>query len=138
MDLQDHRMACLRMAFELQGKHEHILKAANDFHAFVTTGELPAPAPMVLVASPQEAIAAETAEDAIAHCGTALEMPESGDLADAELPAVEATPAEAPAVEAAAEDAVATPDETPPTAHADGAVADETLPTAHDEGAVIG
>lgn len=88
MDLTDHRMACLRMAFELQGKHDHVLASANDLMAFVTgaaaaTAE-PAAAMTEAAADPtDESPPRHVAEEAIAACGTALEMPAGGDLADA-------------------------------------------------------
>jgi hypothetical protein len=100
MDLEELRLNCLRMAHELGGKSEAVISAANDLLSFVMSGQTAgthAPEPAATEVAPSEvsAPAAEPAvADRIAACGTALEMPESGDLAEAE-PVVE--------VEAAAE-----------------------------------
>ena len=96
MDQEELRLNCLRMAYELGGKTDAIISAANDLMSFVTKGptadsHASAPEATVAEGAPSEvsASAAEpAATDRIAACGTALEMPESGDLAHAE-PAVE-------------------------------------------------
>ena len=105
MDLQDQRMQCLKMAFELGGDTERVLAAAQrmlDFVAgtaqpAVTAAEPASPEPTaepasVMEARPEapaeavaeavdaEAVAAEVVADPIAACGTALVMPESGSL----------------------------------------------------------
>jgi hypothetical protein len=97
MDLEELRLNCLRMAYELGGKSEAIISAANDLVSFVTKG--PSADTRASVPEPAGAsceVSAPTAEpavtDRIAACGTALEMPQSGDLAHAE-PAVEVTAA---------------------------------------------
>ena len=38
MDLQEHRMQCLRMAFELGGKPDAVIAAAQKMVDFVTDG----------------------------------------------------------------------------------------------------
>jgi len=97
MDLQQQRMECLKMAFELRGNTDPIVSAAQQLLEFVTgTQESPASeAPAVLATSPQapteEQVAVTPPEttveapsaEAIAACGTALVLPESGELADA-------------------------------------------------------
>ena len=96
MDLEELRLNCLRMAYELGGKPEAIISAANDLMSFVTKGPTAearesAPELAATEEAPSEVStpAAEPAvTDRIAACGTALEMPESGDLAHAE-PSVE-------------------------------------------------
>ena len=149
MDLQDQRMQCLKMAFELGGDTERVLTAAQRMLDFVAGAAQPA-VPVAEPASPEpaaepasvmeekpEAPAAAVAEtvaaepllrrplsrrrwrhvvaDPIAACGTALVMPESGNLADAlpspetveavadPAPAAESTVETAPAAEAAGE-----------------------------------
>ena len=135
MDLEELRLNCLRMAFELGGKSEAVISAAIDLLSFVTKGPTAdtlasALEPATTVGEPCE-ISAPADEpavaDRIAACGTALEMPVSGDLAQAE-PAVEvnaATEAE-PAPQAEATEAV------PSEATAEGAAAISTS-TAVDE-----
>jgi hypothetical protein len=96
MDQEELRLNCLRMAYELGGKTDAIISAANDLMSFVTKGpaadsHAPAPEAAVTEGAPSEVSASATepaATDRIAACGTALEMPKSGDLARAE-PAVE-------------------------------------------------
>ena len=97
MDLQQQRMECLKMAFELRGNTDPIVSAAQQLLEFVTgTQESPASeAPAELATSPQapteEQVAVTPPEttveapsaEAIAACGTALVLPESGELADA-------------------------------------------------------
>lgn len=141
MDLEELRLSCLRMAYELGGKTEAIISAANELMSFVTEGPTPAspasaPEPAITEEAPCKvsALAAEPAvADRIAACGTAMEMPESGDLAQAE-PAVEvmaaaepepaaAVEAEAVPSEAAAEDAATITEPTPEVAAAGAASA---------------
>jgi ribonuclease E len=126
MDLEELRLNCLRMAHELGGKSEAVISAANDLLSFVMNGPAAgthalAPEPATTKEAPSEVSepAAEPAvTDRIAACGTALEMPEGGDLAQAEPvveveAAAEAEPAapvevtEAATSEAAAEEAEA-------------------------------
>ena len=114
MDPQDTRMQCLRMAAELDGNVDAVIAAAQRMFDFVKGAE-PAerayalaanssPEP-IAVAEPQAEVAtaqagaiaeAATSEplvtDPIAACGTALVMPESGNLAEA-LPSPEAVTA---------------------------------------------
>ena len=117
MDLQQQRMECLKMAFELGGKTDPIVSAAQQLFEFVagkqaqpTTeapGE-PATTPTTSAENPVANTAPETAveapsAEAIAACGTALVLPESGELADAKP----STEAEQPTVPATTETAVA-------------------------------
>jgi len=83
MDLEELRLNCLRMAFELGGKSEAVISAANDLLSFVTKGPTAdtlasALEPATTVGEPCE-ISAPADEpavaDRIAACGTALEMP---------------------------------------------------------------
>jgi hypothetical protein len=98
MESQEHRMQCLRMAFELGGKPENVLSAAEQLLMFVTgkpqaaPAEATAPAIEAAAAEPAEAPPAPPVEEAavaavvadpIAACGTAMQMTDSGDLADA-------------------------------------------------------
>jgi hypothetical protein len=109
---QDQRMECLRMAFELGGKTEPIVSAAQQLLDFVhaksqQTAELSAePAPVEAPAAEQPSVSAETPEpsvaDAIAACGTALVMPDGGDLIDA-VPSVEIVEASPPPTEPASQ-----------------------------------
>ena len=111
---QDHRMECLRMAFELGGKTEPIVSAARQLLDFLHARE-----EQLAEANPEptltETPAVETtvtleatpplAAEAIAACGTAMLIPEGGELADAvpNIEASEALPPEAvPQQEAAA------------------------------------
>ena len=124
MDQEELRLNCLRMAYELGGKTDAIISAANDLMSFVTKGPTAdargsAQEAALTEGAPSEvsvSAAEPAATDRIAACGTALEMPESGDLAHAEpavevMAAVEAEPVapaevtEAPS-EAPAEEAV--------------------------------
>jgi hypothetical protein len=107
MDLHDQRMQCLKMAFELGGKPEAILTAAQQLLDFVTA---PPPPDVAIAASLQidEATVSdseaptEAVPDPIAACGTALVMPEGGELADASVIAGEPeTAANETAVESA-------------------------------------
>jgi hypothetical protein len=136
MDLEELRLNCLRMAFELGGKSEAVISAANDLLSFVTKG--PTADTLASALEPATTEGGEPCEisatadepavaDRIAACGTALEMPVSGDLAQAE-PAVEvnaATEAE-PAPQAEATEAVpseATAEEAATSAAVDEATA---------------
>jgi hypothetical protein len=115
MDLEELRLNCLRMAHELGGKPEAIISAANDLMNFVTKGpsaDARASAPEPAVApSEVSAPGAELAvTDRVAACGTALEMPESGNLAHAE-PAVEVKAAAEAELAAQAEVTEAVPSE---------------------------
>src|SRR4029079_17376387 len=95
MDQEELRLNCLRMAYELGGKTDAIIAAANDLMSFVTKGptadsHASAPEAAVTEGVPSEVSTSAVdpaATDRIAACGTALEMPESGDLAHAD-PAV--------------------------------------------------
>jgi hypothetical protein len=125
MDQEELRLNCLRMAYELGGKTDAIIAAANELMSFVTKGptadsHASAPEAAATQEVPSEVTASAVepaATDRIAACGTALEMPKSGDLAQAEpaaevMAAAEAgpvapaevteAPPEAPAEEAAA------------------------------------
>lgn len=88
MDLHDQRMQCLKMAFELGGKPEAILTAAQQLLDFVTAPSQPdvaaAASPQIEQAPVSEPEApTDAVPDPIAACGTALVMPEGGELADA-------------------------------------------------------
>jgi len=101
---QDHRMECLRMAFELGGKTEPIVSAARQLLDFLhgreeqlaeanpepTLTETPA---AEATCTPEEE--APPAAEAIAACGTAMLIPEGGELADA-VPNIEASEASPP------------------------------------------
>jgi len=133
MDLEELRLNCLRMAYELGGKPEAIISAANDLLSFVTKGPTTsaresAPEAAGTEGAPSEvsAPAAEPAvTDRIAACGTALEMPDSGDLAHAE-PSVEAKTA----TEA---EPAATPEVTEPSEVAAEEAATDAVPTVEAE-----
>jgi hypothetical protein len=115
MDLQEQRLNFLRMAYELGGKTEPIIAAANAMMNFVLTGASEAPAPALdgglathpeaeTPAEPHQSVEVEPvpAVDPIAACGTALVMPEGGDLAAAEPAPAEPVAEEAsPPAEAA-------------------------------------
>ncbi len=112
MDLHEQRLQCLKMAFELGGKPEPVLSAAQQLLDFLN----PKPqseagdAPIAHASSVSEPVP-EPVPDPIAACGTALVMPEGGELADAvptsadastvvaepDASAIEAPVAEAPA-----------------------------------------
>jgi len=105
MDLQQQRMECLKMAFELSGKTDPIVSAAQQLFEFVAGKQVqptteapgePATTPTTSAEDPVANTAPETAveapsAEAIAACGTALVLPESGELADAK-PSTEAEP----------------------------------------------
>lgn len=84
MDLHEQRMQCLKMAFDLGGKPEAVLSAAQQLLEFVS-----GPTPMVASAVTADEtlndarVSTETVPDPIAACGTALVMQEGGELADA-------------------------------------------------------
>lgn len=93
MQIQDHRMQCLRMAFDLGGNPDAVLAAAERLLQFATG---PQPATVAIADNPTalpanaDASAAATlvdtqpiVADPIAACGTAMLMTQSGDLADA-------------------------------------------------------
>ena len=109
MDQQDQRMECLRMAIELGGKTEPIVSAAQQLLDFVSGTQHPVIAASTELASveaaeprPGPADAPEAvATDAIAACGTALVMPNGGELADA-VPSAETVEAPVPCLEASA------------------------------------
>jgi hypothetical protein len=101
MDLHEQRMQCLKMAFDLGGKPEAVLSAAQQLLDFLSppapTVEAKAEAAEPIAEAPA---AAETVPDPIAACGTVLVMQEGGELADA-VATVDPSP-----VAAAAEEAV--------------------------------
>jgi hypothetical protein len=89
MDTPETRMHCLKMAMELGGKHEAVLSSAEQFLSFIV-GPKPAVAMPerasdvpVKAAADEGASVEATPVDAIASCGTAMTMPEGGDLAEA-------------------------------------------------------
>jgi hypothetical protein len=117
MDLQQQRMECLKMAFELGGKTDPIVGAAQQLLDFVAgkqaqpTTEQAAETTVTAVPSVEDHAASTAPEnvvetpsaDAIAACGTVLVLPESGELADA----IPSTETEQPTAPAATETAVA-------------------------------
>jgi hypothetical protein len=84
MDLHEQRMQCLKMAFDLGGKPETVLSAAQLLLDFVS-GPVPTVEAKVDAEEPvtDALVAAETMTDPIAACGTVLVMQEGGELADA-------------------------------------------------------
>ncbi|MFM9978876.1 MAG: hypothetical protein ACKVOP_12645, partial [Sphingomonadaceae bacterium] len=150
MDLQDQRMQCLKMAFDLHGNPDTVLAAAQRMLDFVTgsssqtsatedttapiASEFVAPAAVAAVVvadamiddAPAAALVAAEASvaDPIAACGTALVMPEGGNLEDAVTADVAAVEAVAEATEAAAMDAsvAEAPSAEPEAIAADGMV----------------
>ena len=84
MDLHEQRMQCLKMAFDLGGKPEAVLSAAQQLLDFVS-GPLPTIEETAVADEPvtDAPVAAEPVPDPIAACGTALVMQEGGELADA-------------------------------------------------------
>jgi hypothetical protein len=111
---QDHRMECLRMAFELGGKTEPIVSAARQLLDFLHGREEqlaeanPEPTlaeTLAVEATVTPETAPPVASETIAACGTAMLIPEGGELADA-VPNVEASqgspPEAVPQQEAAA------------------------------------
>jgi hypothetical protein len=101
MDLHEQRMQCLKMAFDLGGKPEAVLSAAQQLLDFLSppapTMEAKADAEEPTTEAPA---AAETVPDPIAACGTVLVMQEGGELADA-VATVDPAPVAAEAEEAA-------------------------------------
>ncbi len=94
MDLTDQRLACLRMAMELNCNTEPLLKAANELMSFIATGTAQAPAEVLTKQDTETA--ADPAIDTIAACGTALQMPDVGGL-EAAQPANQTATTESPA-----------------------------------------
>lgn len=84
MDLHEQRMQCLKMAFDLGGKPEAVLSAAQQLLDFVT-GPVPTVEAKNDAHEPvtEAPVAEETVPDPIAACGTVLVMQEGGELADA-------------------------------------------------------
>src|SRR5436853_18469 len=96
MDLQEQRLSFLRMAYELGGKTDGIIAAANAMMSFVLTGTTGTAEP-----------AAAPAEAAPGTRETATDEAPAAEAVDADP----APAAEAPAAtEAAAEEAVAAPE----------------------------
>jgi hypothetical protein len=101
MDLQQQRMECLKMAFELRGNTDPIVSAAQQLFEFVTGTQASqatevaaepatsaeAPTEEQVAVTPSETPVEAPSAEAIAACGTALVLPESGELADAVPPA---------------------------------------------------
>ena len=125
MDLAQQRMECLKMAFELGGKTDTIVGAAQQLLDFVAgkqarsaTEEVAEPAPTsVPLAEEQvgstapENVAEIPIPDVIAACGTVLVLPESGELADA-IPSAQAEQPTAPAATEMAETPIEASSET--------------------------
>jgi hypothetical protein len=107
MDLHEQRMQCLKMAFDLGGKPEAVLSAAQQLLDFIS-GPLPTVQAQANVEEPvtEALVAEETVPDPIAACGTVLVMQEGGELADAvatgEPPTAAAATEEAAVAEIAA------------------------------------
>ena len=94
MDLQQQRMECLKMAFELGGKTDPIVGAAQQLLDFVAgkqaqpiVEEVAKPTPTLVPLAEEQAastapenVAETPSPDVIAACGTVLVLPESGDL----------------------------------------------------------
>ena len=88
MDLHDQRLQCLKMAFELGGKPDAVLTAAQKLLDFVTGPNQPdvaAAAGLLIEQAPgtEPEAPIDAVPDPIAACGTALLLPEGGELADA-------------------------------------------------------
>jgi hypothetical protein len=118
MEQHDQRMECLRMAFELGGKAEPVVLAAQQLLDFVAGRPAVAESraePAQSAAEQQEP--AKPIDDAIAACGTALVMPEGGGLEDA-VQSVEPEPAVTDGHSAENVLASATPEATAPEAAA--------------------
>ena len=127
MDLQQQRMECLKMAFELGGKTDPIVGAAQQLLDFVAgkqaqpTTEQAAETTVTAVplvveqatSTAPENVAETPSADAIAACGTVLVLPESGELADA-IPSAEAEQPTAPAATETAETPIEASSETGP------------------------
>ncbi len=83
MDLHEQRMQCLRKAFELGGKPEAVLSAAQQLFDFITGPPASSSADTEEAALSTPSTAVDIVPDAIASCGTALLMQEGGDLVNA-------------------------------------------------------
>src|SRR5512138_3072576 len=88
MNLQEQRIACLRMAMELGCTADSIVHVARELNAFIDDGTAPAPAEVAAEAPVDDAAEIERTADAIAACGTVLDEPlvveEPADDAEAE------------------------------------------------------
>ena len=73
MDLQDQRIACLRMAIEMGCKPDSVVATATDLMNFITSA---APTVPITVTTPEVSDA-----ERIAACGTEVPMTETADLA---------------------------------------------------------
>jgi hypothetical protein len=84
MDLHEQRMQCLKMAFDLGGKPEAVLSAAQQLLDFVS-GPVPTVEAKADAEQPvtEALVAEEIVPDPIAACGTVLVMQEGGGLAEA-------------------------------------------------------
>jgi hypothetical protein len=104
MDLHDQRMQCLKMAFELGGKPDAVLTAAQQLLDFVTGPNQPdvADAAGLLIDQAPGTAPIDAVPDPIAACGTALLLPEGGELADA-MPTADVSVIAAESVAAALE-----------------------------------
>jgi hypothetical protein len=83
MELHEQRLQCLKMAFELGGKPDAVLSAAQQLLEFVTGPSGPSTIEPLDERTKTTKSSDDVAPDTIAACGTALVMQESGDLADA-------------------------------------------------------
>jgi hypothetical protein len=102
MDLQDQRIACLRMAIEMGCKPDSVVATATDLMNFITSA---APTVPTTVTTPEVSEA-----ERIAACGTEVPMTETADLALA--PVVAAASAEAISAQAPLEVTPATDEAT--------------------------
>ena len=106
MDAQDTRMQCLKMAMELGGKPDAVLSAAEQILNFVTGAKPATNDPAIekhVIEDFVVAVPEATIVDTIAACGTALEIPDGGNLTDAVLPVDAVTSEIAAAADAPAE-----------------------------------
>lgn len=129
MNLQEQRALCLRMAFEMGAKPNALITAAEELMSYIERGVEPPAQQAIPVAEalPSPTPTSEVA-DPIAACGTALVLPESGDLAEAVVAAetvVIAAESEAPVSEA-------TPEPALPEAGAEDVAAAEVAETQPD------
>lgn len=83
MELHEQRLQCLKMAFELGGKPDAVLSAAQQLFEFVTGSRGTSTIEMLEEQTNSTEKSDDVPPDTIAACGTALVMQESGDLADA-------------------------------------------------------
>ena len=117
MDLQDQRIACLRMAIEMGCKTDSVVSTAAELMNFITGGVAPT---VPAIASATEEANAER----IAACGTEVPMTETADLALAvavAAPSVaseEGMPESAPATDTVTEVAPAAVEPTTPVSAA--------------------